>query len=181
MIATPDGWSAWCATCCAWRASTPSRKRLNSPARLATLFRSVSPDLSERIESQHLRIDVTVDSAAALIEADPTKMHDALRNLIENAVNYSANGGHIELAGAGRWRYALLSVGDFGPGFSSIWGTVRASLSRGQVAHSRSWRHRPRAIDRAPPGQLHGGKVSAANRPEGGAVFTISLPHTRNR
>jgi signal transduction histidine kinase len=25
--------------------------------------------------------------------------------------------------------------------------------------------------------ELHGGRVSAANRPGGGAVFTISLPH----
>ncbi|MND04842.1 Alkaline phosphatase synthesis sensor protein PhoR [compost metagenome] len=29
--------------------------------------------------------------------------------------------------------------------------------------------------------ELHGGKVSAANRPEGGAIFTIVLPHKRNR
>ncbi len=67
------------------------------PLDVATLFRSVSTDLSERIEGQHLRIDVKVDPAAAIIEADPTKIHDALRNLIENAVNYSADGGRIEL------------------------------------------------------------------------------------
>ena len=89
------------------------------PLDVATLFRSVSIDLSERIESQHLRIDVTVDPAAALIEADPTKIHDALRNLIENAVNYSADGGRIELAARAEGDCALLSVGDFGPGVPS--------------------------------------------------------------
>ena len=29
--------------------------------------------------------------------------------------------------------------------------------------------------------ELHGGRVKADNRKEGGAVFTISLPHSRNR
>ena len=29
--------------------------------------------------------------------------------------------------------------------------------------------------------ELHGGRVSAANRRDGGAVFTIELPHKRNR
>ena len=64
---------------------------------VASLFRSVSADLSDRIEGQKVHVDVTVEPAAAIIDADPTKMHDALRNLIENAVNYSAEGGRIEL------------------------------------------------------------------------------------
>jgi len=29
--------------------------------------------------------------------------------------------------------------------------------------------------------ELHGDRVKADNRKEGGAIFTISLPHTRNR
>jgi signal transduction histidine kinase len=29
--------------------------------------------------------------------------------------------------------------------------------------------------------ELHGGKITAGNRAEGGAVFTISLPRKRNR
>ena len=153
------------------------------PLDVATLFRSVSTDLSERIESQHLRIDVRVDPAAALIEADPTKIHDALRNLIENAVNYSADGGHIELDARAEGDLALLSVGDFGPGVpESDLGRVFERFYRVDKSRTR---------DRGGTGlglsivrhlvELHGGKVSAANRPEGGAVFTISLPHTQNR
>ena len=64
---------------------------------VATLLRTATADLSERIELQKLEVGIAVDAAAAVIEADPTKMHDALRNLIENAVNYSAEGGRIEL------------------------------------------------------------------------------------
>jgi two-component system phosphate regulon sensor histidine kinase PhoR len=153
------------------------------PLDVATLFRSVSTDLSERIEGQRLHIDVKVDPAAAVIDADPTKIHDALRNLIENAVNYSADGGRVELEARVEGDCALLSVGDFGPGVpESDLGRVFERFYR--VDKSRT---------RDPGGtglglsivrhlvELHGGKVSAANRPEGGALFTISLPHRRNR
>ena len=50
---------------------------------ITALFRSALSDLAERIELRKLQIDITVEPAAANIEADPTKMHDALRNLIE--------------------------------------------------------------------------------------------------
>jgi len=150
---------------------------------VATLFRSVSTDLSERIERQRLHIDITVDAAAAVIEADPTKMHDALRNLIENAVNYSAEGGRIELEARAAGDRVLLSVADHGPG------VPEADLGRVFERFYRVDKSRTRDPGGTGLGlsivrhlvELHGGKVSAANRADGGAVFTISLPHRRDR
>ena len=152
------------------------------PVDVAALFRAASADLSDRIERQQLQVAINVDPAAAVIEADPTKMHDVLRNLIENAVNYSAAGGRVELESRADGDRALLSVGDYGPGLPETdLGRVFERFYR--VDKSRT---------RDPGGtglglsivrhlvELHGGKVSAANRPEGGAVFTISLPHQRN-
>jgi two-component system, OmpR family, phosphate regulon sensor histidine kinase PhoR len=150
---------------------------------VATLFRSASTDLAERIERQRLLVDITVAPDAASIDADPTKMHDALRNLIENAVNYSEEGGRIELEARADGDRALLSVADHGPGIPAVdLGRVFERFYR--VDKSRT---------RDPGGtglglsivrhliELHGGKISAANRPEGGAIFTIALPHRRNR
>jgi two-component system phosphate regulon sensor histidine kinase PhoR len=150
---------------------------------VASLFRSVSADLSERIERQKVRIDVTVEPAAAIIEADPTKMHDALRNLIENAVNYSAEGGRIELGarvGDGR---VLLSVGDDGPG------VPEADLGRVFERFYRVDKSRTRDPGGTGLGlsivrhlvELHGGRVHAENRKQGGAIFTIALPHRTSR
>ncbi len=148
---------------------------------VAMLLRSASTDLAERIERQKLLVDITVAADAASIDADPTKMHDALRNLIENAVNYSEEGGRIELEARAEGNRALLSVGDHGPGIPAVdLGRVFERFYR--VDKSRT---------RDPGGtglglsivrhlvELHGGKVSAANRPEGGAIFTIALPHRR--
>jgi two-component system phosphate regulon sensor histidine kinase PhoR len=150
---------------------------------VAALFRSVSTDLSERIERQQLHVEIKVDAAAAVIDADPTKMHDALRNLVENAVNYSAEGGRVELEARLDGGRALLSVADYGPGVPE--------MDLGRVFERFYRVDKSRTRDPGGTGlglsivrhlvELHGGKVSAANRVEGGAVFTISLPHTRHQ
>jgi two-component system, OmpR family, phosphate regulon sensor histidine kinase PhoR len=148
---------------------------------VAALFRSVSTDLSELIEKQKINIDVHVQPAAAVIEADPTKMHDALRNLIENAVNYSAEGGRVELCAKVETGRVLLTVGDDGPG------VPEADLGRVFERFYRVDKSRTRDPGGTGLGlsivrhliELHGGRVHAENRREGGAVFTIALPHPK--
>jgi len=151
------------------------------PIEVGALFRSVWTDLSERIEKQKLHIEVLVDPPAAVIDADPTKMHDALRNLVENAVNYSDEGGRIELGARVEDGRVLLTVGDSGPGLPD------ADLGR---VFERFYRvDKSRARDPGGTGLglsiarhlvvLHGGRIHAENRKEGGAIFTISLPHRK--
>jgi two-component system phosphate regulon sensor histidine kinase PhoR len=150
------------------------------PLDLAALLRSVSADLSERIERQRLRVDIDVEPSVAQIEADPTKMHDAFRNLIENAVNYSPEGGRIELKARFDGRQVVITVADEGPGLPE------SDLSR---VFERFYRvDKSRSRDPGGTGlglsivrhlvELHGGRISAANRTQGGALFTISLPQT---
>ena len=153
------------------------------PIDVAALFDAAVSDLSERIARQRLHIDVKVKPAAATVKADLTKVQDALRNLIENAVNYSTEGGRIELEAHADGDRVLLMVGDYGPGIPE------QDLAR---VFERFYRvDKSRTGDPGGTGlglsivrhlvELQGGKVSAANRPEGGAIFTIALPHRRNR
>jgi signal transduction histidine kinase len=144
-----------------------------------SVFRSVVADLSRPIDHHQVAVDIDVQPAASIVEADPTKLHDALRNLVENAVNYSPEGGRIELAARLDGDRVMLTVGDHGPGLpDSDLGRVFERFYR--VDQSRS---------RDPGGtglglsivrhlvELHGGRVHAENRAGGGALFTISLPH----
>ena len=150
---------------------------------VATLFDSAVSDLSERISQQRLQVDVTIKPAASVIKADPAKMRDALRNLLENAVNFSTGGGHIELEAHADGERVLLSVGDYGPGIPD------ADLGR---VFERFYRvDKSRTSDPGGTGlglsiarhlvELHDGTISAANRPDGGAIVTIALPHRRSR
>jgi two-component system phosphate regulon sensor histidine kinase PhoR len=149
------------------------------PLEVASLFRSAVADLSDRIEKQQLDIFIDVEPDAAQVEVDPTKMHDAVRNLLENAVNYSPAGGRIELSARAADDRVLLAVADQGPGLPE------ADLGR---VFERFYRvDQSRTRDQGGTGlglsivrhlvELHGGRVQAENRRTGtGAIFTISLP-----
>ena len=150
---------------------------------VAALFQSASDDLANRIERQKVQIDVMVKPAASIIDADAVKLQDVLRNLIENAVNYSPESAHIELDAHADGDRVLLTVGDHGPGipdddlprvFERFY-RVDASRTRDPGGTGLGLSIARHLVE------LHGGKLTAANRQEGGAIFTISLPHKRNR
>jgi len=142
------------------------------------LFEGVSADLAPSTSDKGQRFVITVPDECRELQADPSKLHDVIRNLAENAVNYAPPDTAIELSAArSSGQACLLSVADRGPGIPS------EDLRR---VFERFYRVDP---SRARPGgtglglaivkhlvELHGGTVKAANRPEGGAVFTVTLP-----
>jgi two-component system phosphate regulon sensor histidine kinase PhoR len=146
-----------------------------------TLFGGAVADLAADLEARRQTIDTVVAPDAAAVEGDPAKLHDALRNLIENAIKHAPDGSRITLASSRRGDAVVLSVADEGPGIPD------ADLPR---VFERFYRvDKARARDGRDPGgtglglsivkhlvELHGGTVTAANRPDGGAIFSIELP-----
>jgi two-component system phosphate regulon sensor histidine kinase PhoR len=152
------------------------------PCDVQQIFGAVVADLSPSIEAKAQQVTVSVAPDARVLEADPTKLHDIVRNLVENAVNYSPERAEIRLETALRDGMAALIVSDSGPGLPP------GDLTR---VFERFYR-----VDRArsrPGGTglglaivrhlvaLHGGTVIAENRPEGGARFTVTLPQAGAR
>jgi two-component system, OmpR family, phosphate regulon sensor histidine kinase PhoR len=143
-----------------------------------SLFSGVVADLQPGIEQRRQSVHVQVDPSASTIQCDPAKMHDVLRNLVENASAYTPEGSRILLGAARNDGHIRLTVADTGQGLPE------ASLSR---IFERFYRvDKARSRDSGGTGlglsivrhlvELHGGTVAAANRPEGGAQFTITLP-----
>ena len=151
------------------------------PCRLDALFHGIETDLAGAIDARQLRIVHEVAPDAATVTGDPAKLHDALRNLLENAVNYSPDGGVVTLGGRRTADGIAITVADQGPGIPE------ADLAR---VFERFYRaDKARSRDHADPGgtglglaivkhlvELHGGKVWASNGPAGGAVLTVHLP-----
>jgi two-component system phosphate regulon sensor histidine kinase PhoR len=148
-----------------------------SPCDLQHIFRAVVTDLSPTIEDKRQRISIRIADDAGTIAADPAKLHDVIRNLVDNAVNYCADGADIWLEANRQNGRVQIRVSDSGPGIPP------ADLTR---VFERFYR-----VDKArtrPGGtglglaivrhlvELHGGSVTAENRPEGGARFTVILP-----
>ena len=149
--------------------------------RLDALFSTVEADLAEAAAARAVIITHDIAPDAAAVNGDPAKLHDALRNLLENAINYSPEGGAITLATRRGNGHVLITVTDQGPGIpASDLRRVFERFYRVDKARSRGTRE---------PGgtglglaivrhliELHGGKVSAHNAATGGAVMTVELP-----
>ena len=144
---------------------------------LRTLVPSVFADLAPALEAraQHARMDIGPDAAS--VRADPSKLHDVLRNLIANASAYSPEGGTIVVATRLDGDSLAIDVLDSGPGIPEE-DRLRVFERFYRVDKSRA---------RDPGGtglglsivkhlvELHGGRVGVTNRPEGGACFTVTL------
>jgi two-component system phosphate regulon sensor histidine kinase PhoR len=149
-----------------------------APCELHQIFTAVVADLAPMIEEKKQHVVVTVAPEACSLTADPAKLHDVVRNLVENAVNYSPYQAEIRVGADRREGAVDITVSDNGPGIPE------SDLTR---IFERFYR-----VDkaRARPGgtglglaivrhlvELHGGNVKAENRkPGGGATFTVTLP-----
>jgi two-component system phosphate regulon sensor histidine kinase PhoR len=145
------------------------------------LFTAVEVDLAGLLASRHQVVERDIAPDAASISGDNAKLQDALRNLLENATNHSPEGGRITMRARREGSRILITVADTGPGIPPN------DLSR---IFERFYRvDKARTREGKDPGgtglglsivrhlvELHGGRVSAANRPEHGAIFTIDLP-----
>jgi two-component system phosphate regulon sensor histidine kinase PhoR len=156
-----------------------ARQELLETARcdIKQIFNAVTSDLAPSIETKGQRVTLHIAPDARQIDADPAKLHDIVRNLVENAVNYSPEGTEVRLGAAQRDSTYTITVADSGPGIP-IEDLTRVFERFYRVDKSRS---RPGGTGLGLAivkhlVELHGGDASAANRAEGGAVFTISLP-----
>ena len=178
-----------------WRQTTRMERLVSDLLRLARLdarqevlepvacdvrqiLQAVVADCAPTIESKQQRVVIEVSDDAVRVMADPAKLHDALRNLVENAVNYSPEHTDIRLDAVRADGRCVITVKDSGPGLAAGDLTrVFERFYRVDKSRSRPGTGLGLAIVKHLV-ELHGGTVIAANRPEGGAVFTVTLPAT---
>jgi two-component system phosphate regulon sensor histidine kinase PhoR len=142
------------------------------------LASGVIADLSSAADERGQRVELSVAPGGEKIRADPAKLHDALRNLVANAIAYAPEHTSIRIDAVPVDGRVALSVSDEGPGIPD------EDLAR---VFERFYRvDKSRARDPGGTGlglaivkhlvELHGGQVHVENRPQGGARFTITLP-----
>ena len=116
---------------------------------------------------------------ARLALVDPGRLHQALLNLLENALHYSPDGTAIDVNLEQRDRWCLITVRDHGPGLSEAdLERMFQRFYRGDPSRARS-RRSGSGLGLAIVKQIalaEGGLIRASNHPEGGAVLELLLP-----
>ena len=145
---------------------------------LGSVLQAVTNELSGPIDQRQSQVEIAIAPEARNLVSDPAKLHDILRNLIENAVTYAPEGGRVRVEAEREADATVLRVLDNGPGIPP------ADLSRVFERFYRVDKSRSRAPGGTGIGlaivkhlvELLGGTVTAGSRDEGGAVFTLRLP-----
>lgn len=136
----------------------------------------------ESIEPTAVQKDIVVATevpSGIIITVDRARLHQALVNLVSNAVRYTPAGGRVSVVGAAESETATVTVRDNGQGIE------RGHLSGIFEPFGRGGEHDGRGLGiglALVKGivELHGGSVSVASPGAGlGSAFTIRLPLVR--
>lgn len=128
--------------------------------------------LARSLSRHPIRVALAPD--LPLLEFDAVLIERVFCNLLENAAKYAPPATTIEITGAMANGFAEISVCDAGPGFPQGKALFEMFV-RGTTESATPGVGLGLAICRAIV-DAHGGTVNAANRPEGGACVTFTLP-----
>lgn len=120
--------------------------------------------------------DLTIESdieESLVTVGNAVQIKHLLLNLGDNAVKFTPAGGTIRIEARPKGDMAVVTVSDNGTGLA------QADLSRVFERFYTASRQRGAGLGLAIAQRIatvHGGRIYAANRPGGGAVFTVELP-----
>jgi CheY-like chemotaxis protein len=146
---------------------------------LATVVNSALETCDPLVRQSGHELTVTLPDEPVYVDADKTRLAQALCNLLTNAAKYSERGGHIRLTAGWQDGEAVLSVKDTGVGIPpdmlprvfEMFTQVDRSLEKAQGGLGIGLAIVKRLVE------MHGGSVEARSEGQGlGSEFLIRLP-----
>jgi two-component system sensor histidine kinase BaeS len=153
-----------------------------SPTDLPALVQHVAERFKPQAAGRQISLDLKLPQKFPSLSLDPGRIEQILGNLISNALRYTPQNGNISfelhLQDRRNHKEAVMSIHDSGPGIPEA--ALPHIFERFfRADHSRSREEGGSGLGLAIARQLaeaHGGSLTAANHPHGGAVFTLTLP-----
>lgn len=146
----------------------PVISRVPLRAMVADLQSSLAPQLA----AQGIEVSVRIPQPLA-VWADRDMLRRAILNIALNALDAMPGGGRLALAAAQQADAVVLEIADTGPGLSAD--AQRRAFEPFFTTKSTGTGLGLAIVYRT--AEAHGGEVTVANLPTGGACFTLRLPH----
>ncbi|TCW79601.1 two-component system sensor histidine kinase CreC [Burkholderia sp. SRS-46] len=158
------------------------RLSVREPVALAPLLEQLLDDAEPRARKRGVTLQLDPPATdVGHVEGDPFLLRQALGNLLDNALDFAPPGSAVTIAAqrqaAGRTSVAVIRVTDDGPGIPDY--------AMARVFERFYSLPRPDGQDRSTGlglcfvrevAMLHHGSIALANRTEGGACATLTLP-----
>ncbi|MFW5940459.1 MAG: GAF domain-containing protein [Chloroflexota bacterium] len=146
------------------------------PCYLRPILEKVHQDVEGIAMGKAIAIDLRCYGEEYPMLVDRNRLYHAILNLVENAIKYSPAESRVEVTAIFEHEETVIRVADEGPGIAEEdLSLVFEKYYRGAQATAQAGNGLGLAVVRSIVA-AHAGTVSVANRPEGGAEFTIHLP-----
>jgi len=121
-------------------------------------------------------VNIRLPDDLPLVWMDAVLVQQVLTNLVENAIKYTPPGSPIDISASAQSSALRLDVADRGPGIpAGLENRLFEKFFRLEAESPQTGMGLGLSLCRA-IAEAHGGSMSAANRPGGGAVFMLGLP-----
>ncbi len=159
---------------------TGANERDFANLKISSLINTACEICQERANNKDIQLKVSLKNKIYQIKGDCQLLEQALINLIDNAIKYSEQGGHIEIAVVKEADYVMIKVKDHGIGIAT------KHLARLFERFYRVDKARSRKLGGTGLGlaivkhiaQLHNGSISVESELGKGSTFTLRLPIT---
>lgn len=145
------------------------------------LVQKVIDQYTAQAIANQVKIEFLTQGDCQPILVDPQRIEQILGNLVSNALRYTPQNSPITIALDCSRKGIKLEVRDRGPGIpTEVLPYVFDRFYKADRSRTRSEGGSGLGLAIASRlAEMHGGTLTAANHPDGGAVFTLTLPNTR--
>jgi two-component system sensor histidine kinase KdpD len=141
---------------------------------LEEVVASAAQRVRPRLEGR--AVSVELPQEVLLVEVDGVLLEQVVVNLLENAAKHTPAGGPVVVRLTSSPEEIVLEVLDRGPGIpAGEEERIFEKFHRIETGHAVEGAGLGLAVCRAIV-RAHGGRITAANRPDGGALFRVSIP-----
>ncbi len=149
----------------------PSREE-RLPLPVADVIRHALDLVEREFQSHRIQVRTAIPGDLPSVLGSHEQLTQVFLNLFLNAIDAMPDGGLLEIAARTEPSHVVVTVTDTGPGISP---EVMARIFEPFVTTKKNGTGLGLAISQGII-QQHGGTITAANAPQGGTIFTITLP-----